>query len=103
MRATTGSIFHASIAREIETVSFLEEAGTADFTTVAAMPEEGNPPVSLPDGKLVLVVGAEGAGLPKEVVAACEATVTIPSRVASLNAAVAASILLYEAYVRVLP
>jgi len=103
VRATMGSIFHAPIAREIETVSFLEEAGTADFTTVAAMPEEGNPPVSLPDGKLVLVVGAEGAGLPKEVVAACEATVTIPSRVASLNAAVAASILLYEAYVRVLP
>ena len=103
VRATVGSIFHASIAREIETVSFLEEAGTADFTTAAAMPEEGILPVSLPDGKLVLVVGAEGAGLPDEVVRACDVAVTIPSRAASLNAAVAASILLYEAYLRVLP
>jgi tRNA G18 (ribose-2'-O)-methylase SpoU len=35
-------------------------------------------------------------------VAACERPVTIPSKAASLNAAMAASILLYEAYMRVL-
>jgi TrmH family RNA methyltransferase len=51
----------------------------------------------------VICVGAEGSGLSEEVVRACEARVTIPSRAASLNAAVAASILLYEAYSRVLP
>ncbi|MBA2344463.1 MAG: RNA methyltransferase, partial [Rubrobacter sp.] len=45
----------------------------------------------------------EGAGLPDEVIAACDSMVTIPSRAASLNAAMAASILLYEAHVRVLP
>jgi TrmH family RNA methyltransferase len=49
------------------------------------------------------VVGAEGAGLPEEVVSACQRSVTIPALAASLNAAVAASILLYEAYMRVLP
>jgi tRNA G18 (ribose-2'-O)-methylase SpoU len=41
--------------------------------------------------------------LPQEVVEASRARVTIPSLVASLNAAIAASILLYEAYMRVLP
>jgi RNA methyltransferase, TrmH family len=70
---------------------------------VAAVPVGGDLPRSLPDGRLVIVVGAEGAGLPQEVVEASRARVTIPSLAASLNAAIAASILLYEAYMRVLP
>jgi TrmH family RNA methyltransferase len=98
-----GSIFHAPIAREIETVEFLEGASTEGFTTIAAVPEAGESPTSLPDGKLVLVVGAEGSGLPEGVISACDGVVTIPSQSASLNAAMAASILLYEAYMRVLP
>ena len=42
-------------------------------------------------------------GLGYEVADACEMRVTIPSRAPSLNAAIAASILLYQAYMRVLP
>ena len=103
VRATMGSIFHAPIAREIETAPFLEEASTNGFTTIAALSGAGDQPKSLPDRKLVLVIGAEGSGLPEEVISACDGAVTIPSRAASLNAAVAASILLYEAYLRVLP
>jgi TrmH family RNA methyltransferase len=57
----------------------------------------------LPAGRVVIVVGAEGSGLPEEIVEAGEIRATIPSRAASLNAAIAASILLYEAYMRVLP
>jgi TrmH family RNA methyltransferase len=49
-----------------------------------------------------VVVGAEGSGLPPEVVEGCDTRVSVPSRAASLNAAVAASILLYEAHMRVL-
>ncbi len=103
VRATMGSIFHAPIAREIETARFLEEASLDGFTIIAAVPEAGEPAKSLPDGKLILVVGAEGSGLPEGMISACDGAVTIPSQAASLNAAVAASILLYEAYVRVLP
>ena len=103
IRATMGSIFHAPIARQVDTVAFLEEAKAGGFTSVAAVPERGGRPESLSGGKLVLVVGAEGAGLPEGIVAACDATVTIASHAASLNAAMAASILLYEAYERVLP
>ncbi len=43
-----------------------------------------------------LVVGAERAGLPGEVLAACERTAHIPIASESLNAAMAASIGLYE-------
>jgi TrmH family RNA methyltransferase len=45
------------------------------------------------------VIGNEGAGLPKSIVARLDALLTIPhsSQVESLNAAMAASLILYEA------
>lgn len=103
VRGTMGSIFHVPIAREIETVELLDEAREHDFTPVAAVPEGGVPPRSMSDGKTLILVGAEGGGLPMEVVEACDERVTISSLAASLNAAVAAAILLHEAYSRVLP
>jgi TrmH family RNA methyltransferase len=103
VRATMGSIFHARVARELDSMDFLQDARRAGFTAVAAVPGSGDAPRSLPGGKLVVAVGAEGSGLPEEIVAATEIRVTVPSRAASLNAAIAASILLYEAYMRVLP
>jgi RNA methyltransferase, TrmH family len=103
VRATMGSIFHAPVARELASVKFLREAGDSGFTLVAAVPEAGDSPRSLPEGRLVICIGAEGSGLPEEVVNACDMRVTVPSRAPSLNASVAASILLYEAYSRVLP
>jgi RNA methyltransferase, TrmH family len=103
VRATMGSIFHAPVSRELGSVDLLHDARDAGFKTVAAVPGSGEPPRVLPAGRLVIVVGAEGSGLPEEVVDASDIRVTIPSRAASLNAAIAASILLYEAYMRVLP
>jgi RNA methyltransferase, TrmH family len=103
VRASMGSIFHAPVAREVESATFLDAAGDAGFATVAAMPERGETPKSMPEGPLVLCIGAEGSGLSEEVVRACEMQVAIPSFAPSLNASVAASILLYEAYSRVLP
>ena len=103
VRATMGSIFHTPVAREVETLEFLGGSRHAGFTPVAALPEGGEDPRSVAGDRLVILVGAEGSGLPEEVIAACETSVTIPSQAASLNAAVAASILLYEAYMRVLP
>ena len=46
-----------------------------------------------------VLVGGEGAGLPKEIAAIADARVSIPMHggVESLNAAVAAAVLLYEA------
>jgi TrmH family RNA methyltransferase len=103
VRATMGSVFHAPVTRELDSLEFLLEASSAGFTPVAAVPESGDPPSALPAGRLVIAIGAEGAGLPEGVVEASEIQATIPSRATSLNAAIAASILLYEAYMRVLP
>jgi RNA methyltransferase, TrmH family len=102
VRATMGSIFHTPVAREVETVDFLTEAGDAGFGLIAAVPEDGSMPGSMPGGRLVVCIGAEGAGLPEDIVRACEMRVCIPSLAPSLNASVAASILLYAAYSRVL-
>jgi TrmH family RNA methyltransferase len=102
VRATMGSIFRAPVARELDSMGFLRRAVEGGFKSAAAVAAEGDAPRFSPSGRLVVCVGAEGAGLPKEVVEACEARVTIPSLAASLNAAIAASILLYEAYSRVL-
>ena len=102
VRATMGSIFQTPIAREIQTVEFLKRATGVGHVTVAAVPDGGEVPASALAEKVVLVVGAEGSGLPREVVERCSRRVSVPSFAASLNAAVAASILLYEAHMRVL-
>ena len=49
-----------------------------------------------PAGALTLLVGAEREGLPQEIVAACERTAQIPIAGDSLNAAMAATVALYE-------
>jgi TrmH family RNA methyltransferase len=102
VRATMGSIFHAPICRELDALEFLASSRAAGYETVAGVLQGGDAPGSLPTVKLVIVVGAEGRGLPEEVTAACSRQVTIPALAPSLNAAVAASILLYEAYTRML-
>jgi TrmH family RNA methyltransferase len=67
------------------------------FSTVV----EGAKPAHLLDlsGPVALVIGNEGNGVPKEVAAEADGAVTIPcpGEVESLNAAVAASVLLYAA------
>lgn len=103
VRATMGSIFHAPVAREVDAGSFLNAATSSGFGAAAAISDGGRDARRFSSGNVVVVVGSEGRGLPEAVVEACDQTVTIPSRTASLNVATAASILLYEAYMGVLP
>lgn len=75
-------------------------------TTVALDAHEGEPLAALPDALraaaapggdgLTLVVGAERAGLPDELRAACDRVARIPIAAESLNAAMAATVALYE-------
>jgi len=102
VRATMGSIFHTPVAREVASVEFLAQAAETGFALAAAVPEAGDTPEALPRGRVLICIGAEGSGLPEDVLVACETRVRIPSLAPSMNAAVAASILLYEAYSRVL-
>jgi TrmH family RNA methyltransferase len=98
VRATMGSIFHAPVARGVESGEFLVRARESGFVSAAAVPESGESPRSATNAKNLLVIGAEGGGLPPEIERACDRRVSIPARASSLNAAMAASILLYEAY-----
>jgi TrmH family RNA methyltransferase len=67
---------------------------------MAAVPRNGTPlPEADLTGPAAILLGGEGAGLPREVVADARARLTIPMEapVESLNVAIAASLILYEA------
>ena len=87
VRASMGALFDVPVAR----VRTVEELPGRKLALVA----HGGGPLE-PDGDTTLIVGAEREGLPDEVVAACDATATIPVRAESLNAAMAATVALYE-------
>ncbi len=98
VRASAGSVF-----REPLIAVKLEEAITAlkrEGLRVAASSSHKGKPVYEADltGPLALLIGSEGAGLPAAIMAKADELVIIPHspRVESLNAGMAASILLYE-------
>jgi TrmH family RNA methyltransferase len=92
VRASMGAIFHVSVARADSEVGLPGER-------IALVPDSSSPaqPLRGPaEGPITLLVGAEREGLPAELVAACERVVYIPIAGDSLNAAMAATIALYE-------
>jgi TrmH family RNA methyltransferase len=99
MRASAGSVFRLPVLASSEAKAFqhLREAG---IRTAAAMARDAEPlnEVNL-TGPIALLIGSEGSGLSEEIAAQCNLRITIPcpGPVESLNAAVAASVLLYEA------
>jgi TrmH family RNA methyltransferase len=97
LRASSGSAFRLPV------VSLgVEEAfawlGAQGIRLCAAVARDGESAVDLRSAS-ALLIGNEGAGLPAAWIARAEARITIPcpGAVESLNAAVAGSVLLYEA------
>jgi len=101
LRASVGSVFRMPVvavtASEIEGlkqrgVRLIAAVGADDFGVVAAQEMDFT-------SACALMIGNEGAGLAAEWMEMCDARVTIPcpGKVESLNAAVAGSLLLYEA------
>jgi len=92
VRASMGAIFSVAKAR----FASVEEL---PGTKVALDAHAGETLQGWPGGRpapLTLLVGAERAGLPDEVLAACDRSVRIPIHSESLNAAMAATVALYE-------
>jgi RNA methyltransferase, TrmH family len=89
VRAAMGAIFDVPVVR----VSAVNEL---PGRRVALAARAGRALAELEDDEVTLVVGAERDGLPADVVAACDEAVHIPIRSESLNAAMAATIGLYE-------
>jgi len=98
VRGTAGSIFRLPIA-QAKTVQILEQVRTSGVRLIATSSHKGVP---LPQANLALplavLVGGEGAGISKDLLARADEIVGIPHapQVESLNAGVAASIVLYE-------
>src|SRR3954470_24573840 len=90
IRASMGAIFALDVAK----VSAVHELPGERIALAAGA---GDTLAGPPDQPLTLVVGAERTGLPADVIAACDRAAHIPIATESLNAAVAASIALYEA------
>jgi TrmH family RNA methyltransferase len=93
VRASMGAIFSVQLAR----VPDARELPGERVALLAGAPQVlGDLPEDRRGGPLTLLVGAERDGLPQEVVAACERSARIPIASESLNAAMAATVALYE-------
>ncbi len=99
VRGSAGSLFRQPILRVKlgESITALKQQGVR---VVATSSHKGKPLQEANfTGAAMIVVGNEGAGVPAEILSMADELVTIPHspRVESLNAGIAASILLYEA------
>jgi 23S rRNA (guanosine2251-2'-O)-methyltransferase len=104
--ASAGAVEHLRIARVTNLVRSLRQLKESDkdiWVYGLAVELEGTRPYWSADlsGPLALVVGSEGSGLGRLVTETCDAVVHIPmlpNSIESLNASVAGSLVLYEAY-----
>ena len=93
VRASMGAIFAVELAR-------VEDPRELPGERVALVAGSGEPlyalSAKLARPAITLLVGSEREGLPEELVSACEHVAHIPIEAESLNAAMAASVALYE-------
>jgi len=93
VRASMGAIFTVALAR----VKDVSELPGERIALIADASETLSGPLDdAADAAVTLLVGAEREGLPADVVAACERSARIPIASESLNAAMAATVALYE-------
>lgn len=100
LRGSMGSVLRLPVASIDSPSTAMKSITQARLATLATVPRGGT---SLFDvdwtRRTAVFVGAEGSGLPDDVLDACEGRITIPMQapVESLNVAVAAALLVYEA------
>lgn len=99
VRGSAGSLFRQPLIRVKlgESIALLKQKGVR---VLASSSHKGKPLHEANfTGAAMIIVGNEGAGVPQEILSLADELVTIPHspRVESLNAGIAASILLYEA------
>ncbi len=99
--ASSGAVEHLQIAQVVNLARALEQLKEAEVWVAGLEDETGAIPYDRANftGRLALVVGNEGAGLGRLVREKCDYFIILPmlGQIASLNAAVAGSIALYEA------
>ncbi len=96
IRASAGSVFRIPIVR-MGSLEDLRQSGVEVYAAVARQEGAENILALSLRAPAVVMVGNEGGGLSKEALAMATRKVWIPCATESLNAAVAGSLLLYEA------
>ena len=100
LRGSMGSALRLPVVAGMTADAVMKCMKEAELRLVAAVARGGDAPDDIDwRGQVGLLLGGEGPGLSDEVVAQCDAQVTIPmaSTVESLNVAVAGGILVYAA------
>jgi len=98
IRASAGSVFRLPIV-QTKLSGILDQMRELGLRLIATSSHKGTPlDQATLTGPLAIFIGSEGAGLPRDLLAQMTETVAIPHAptVESLNAGVAASIVLYE-------
>ena len=99
-KASAGAVEHLPVARVRNVADWLGEAKQAGAWVYGAAAEADRRYTDVDwTGRAVLVLGSEGSGLRPRVADACDELISIPvaGRVESLNASVAAAVILFEA------
>ncbi len=103
VRASAGSVLRIPVSGRVSFEPFAVDTKESGRPICGAVPEGGENPFTAPlPPASVLVIGAEGTGLPAGAYRYLDRRLTIPMRppVDSLNAAVAAALLLYSIALR---
>jgi 23S rRNA (guanosine2251-2'-O)-methyltransferase len=99
-RASAGAVEHLDVARVRNLADYLVQAKQAGAWVYGAEAGAARPYTDVDwKGRVVIVLGSEGAGIRPRVRAACDDLVALPvrGRIGSLNVSAAAAVLLYEA------
>lgn len=100
LRATMGSLFHVPVFQDVSLEEAAEKLRKRDIPLYAAHLRGEVPPYDLDlEGACAFLIGNEAKGLSEHGAALCSKWVRIPmpGKAESLNASVAAAVLLYEA------
>ncbi|MEW6181898.1 MAG: RNA methyltransferase [Bacillota bacterium] len=100
IRATAGALFRLPVRQDVGREEALDFIGDTDLKLVVSDPRGGVPLYKADlTGPVALVVGGEGEGVspPVREAASLRVSIPMPGGSESLNAAVAAALLLYEA------
>ena len=98
VKASAGAIEHVPVARVTNITNTIEELKKLNIWTFCA-DATGQPLYDAPlTGAIAIVIGGEGSGVSRIVREKCDFTVEIPmyGKISSLNASVAAAVVMYE-------
>lgn len=103
IRSTMGSLFHIPVIQNLDTIETIARLKESKVTAIGADPHSAVNCIELPSyNRCMIIIGNESQGISSDVSKVLDQNVRIPmpGRAESLNAGIAASIMMYEFSVR---